>query len=432
MGSSSGGSERTKIGLSGVRCVTRNISLRRIEIPTPGELVPVTRWARAEDFNPLSSHQILAYLKSKGYKIPKDRKTKKETTSEEALDEIVHGLIKAGLPPDPLLGQIIECKKISKGIGYLYDAFLGRDGRMHPQFTFLPDTGRLACKNPNLQNVPAGKSNVRIEKDIAAAIRSTIIPSPGMVLVELDWKAIEALLVGYFAEDPDYVRVSLMDPHSYLASYLVGKPADLAWDDDKLLAYLKQIKKDHFYEREYLAKRANHSGNYGIAAKHLSEVLQSDVKTAKWVMAMQKEAFPKVHAWKEKTQFQAHYEGQLMNPFGYVRAFFEVFKQNGRGEWVLGKEAREALAFMAQSTAAAMMRDVLIQLDQLPGHGKYWWLLISIHDSVVIECYKGLEGRVIKEVSTIMQQTWPQLGGLKVMVDAKIGSNWASMEEFKG
>lgn len=374
---------------------------------------------------------MLGYLKSKHYKIPKDRKSKKETTSEDALNEIVHGLVKSGLPADPLLGQIIECKKLSKAIGYLYDSFLGRDGRMHPVFTFLPDTGRLSCKSPNLQNVPAGKSNVQIEKDLAEAIRSTVIPSPGMVLIELDWKAIEALLVGYFAEDPDYVRVSLMDPHSYLASFLVGKPADMAWDDAKLEAYLKQIKKDHFFEREFLAKRANHSGNYGIGVKHLSEVLQSDLKTARWVMDMQKAAFPRVHAWKEKTQFQAHYEGQLMNPFGYVRAFFEVFKQKPNGEWALGKEAREALAFMAQSTAAAMMREVLLMLDALPGHGKYWWLLISIHDSIVLECPFGLEKRVIGEVSTVMQRTWPQLGGLKVMVDSKVGKNWAHMEDFK-
>jgi DNA polymerase I-like protein with 3'-5' exonuclease and polymerase domains len=384
-----------------------------------------------DPYNPLSSKQTLAYLKLKGYKIRKNRVTKKDSADEESLEQIATDLVKAMLPEDPVLKKIIECRKYNKGIGYLYDSFLGRDGRMHPQFTFIPDTGRLSSKNPNFQNVPAGKSNVQIEKEIADAIRSTVIPTKGRVLIELDWKAIEALLTGFFADDPDYVRVSLMDPHSYLASFLVGKPADLSWDDDRLGRYLKQIKKDHFFEREYLAKKANHSGNYGIGIKHLAEVLQSDFKTAKWVLEMMARAFPKVHKWKETTRMQAHLEQQLMNPFGYTRAFFEVFKKNPKGEWIHGSEANEALAFLPQSTAAAMMRECLVILDALQGHTKYWWLLITIHDSIVIECIEGLEKKVISEIKKIMERPWPELGNLTVQVDAKMGMNWSQMKELK-
>lgn len=394
-------------------------------------LVPTQRWALVEDFNPLSSKQTLAYLNARGYKIPKDRKSKKPTTSEEALDQIAHDLCKGMFPEDRALTKIIEARKLSKAIGYLYDSFLGKDGRMHTQFTFLPDTGRLSSKNPNLQNVPAGKSNVEIEKKLAEAIRSTIIASPGMVLVELDWKAIEALLTGFFAGDPDYVRVSLMDPHSYLASFLVNKPADLGWDDDRLASYLKQIKKDHFFEREYLAKRANHSGNYGIGVKHLSEVLQSDVKTAKFVLEMMAKAFPLVHKWKEETRLRAHLEGLLQNPFGYQRSFFEVFKKKPNGDWTHGKEANEALAFLPQSTAAGMMREALLEISSLPGHDKYFWLLLTVHDSIVVECMEGMEERVIKEIKEVMERPWKELNGLKVEVDAKVGKNWSKMKEMK-
>lgn len=340
-------------------------------------------------------------------------------------------------PSDVALPLIAKSRKLNKAIGYLYDSFLGRDGRMHTQFTFLPDTGRLSSKNPNLQNIPAGKSGVEVEKKLSDAIRSTVMPSPGMVLVELDWKAIEALLVGYFAQDPDYVRISLLDPHSYLASFLVGKPASLSWDNDKLLPYLKEIKRDHYKEREYLAKRANHSDGYGIGAKHLAEVLETDVKTAKWVQEMRAKAFPKVHEWKTKTRFQAHFAMELTNPFGYRRGFFEVLKNiksnplTGQMEGELGREANEALAFLPQSTAAAMMREALLKIAALPGHGKYFWLLISIHDSVLIECLSGMEGQVIREVAEVMEATWPQLDGLKVEVDAKVGRNWSSMQDFK-
>lgn len=386
-----------------------------------------------DDFNPLSSVQVLDYLRFKGYKIPKDRISKKETTGEEALSQVLK-LHKE----DPLLPIIAKARKVNKAIGYLYDSFLGKDGRMHTQFTYVPDTGRLSSKNPNLQNIPAGKSGVEVEVMLAEAIRSTVIPTKGMVLIELDWKAIEALLVGYFAQDPDYIRVSLMDPHSYLASFLVDKPASLEWDDEKLLSYLKKIKKDHYHEREYLAKRANHSDGYGIGARHLAEVLETDVKTAKWVQEMRARAFPKVHQWKEDTRLRAHFSGELQNPFGYRRGFFEVLKNikksptTGKWEGELGREANEALAFLPQSTGAAMMRESLIQIDALPGHQKYFWLLLSVHDSIVAECPRGLEDRVISEISKVMTQPWKELDGLTVQVDGKVGNNWGKgMTEVK-
>lgn len=390
------------------------------------------RWALLEPFNPKSSPQVLDYLHHRGYKVPKDRVSKDETTGEEALEKIALELKKAGFPEDPVLAQVIKCRKLSKAIGYLYDSFLGRDGRMHTQFTFLPDTGRLSSKNPNLQNIPAGKSGVPVEVMLADAIRSTMIPSKGMVFIELDWKAIEALLVGFFAEDPDYIRISLLDPHSYLASFLVGKPADLAWDDEKLLAYLKGIKKDYYKEREFLAKRANHSDGYGIGVDHLAAVLETDRKTAKWVQEMRARAFPKVHQWKEDTRFKAHYTGELMNPFGYARGFFEVFRKNPNGPgWVHGREANEALSFLPQSTAAGMMRAALLEIAASSMHGSVFWLLLSIHDSVLIECWEGAERAVIGAVKKIMERKWLELGGLKVETDAKVGYNWAKMKEFK-
>src|SRR5262245_39301930 len=55
-----------------------------------GLMVLVNRLARLEDFNPRSSQQMLAYLKAKGYPIPKDRKDKtKETTGKEGMRKLL-------------------------------------------------------------------------------------------------------------------------------------------------------------------------------------------------------------------------------------------------------------------------------------------------------------------------------------------------------
>ncbi len=65
------------------------------------------RWAKAKPFNPLSPPQVLAYLRSKGYKIPKDRKTRKPTTNDEALNQVLRNV------RDPLLELVLEARGLS-------------------------------------------------------------------------------------------------------------------------------------------------------------------------------------------------------------------------------------------------------------------------------------------------------------------------------
>lgn len=103
----------------------------------------VNRWAKPLPFNPLSPPQVLAYLQFRGYKIPVDRKTRKPTTSDEALTEILRH------NKDELLELVLEARGLSKALGYLTDNAVGRDGKFHPIYTFKPETGRLSSVRPH-------------------------------------------------------------------------------------------------------------------------------------------------------------------------------------------------------------------------------------------------------------------------------------------
>lgn len=379
----------------------------------------VDRFAEVLPWLPTSSQQVLAYLNACGYDIPRERKTRKPTTNEESLEKLIEAH-----PGDQVLPLILTARKLKKARGYLDDTYLGRDGRMHPIYALLPDTGRIASKAPNFQNIPQGYYS-KVERDLALAIRSTIIPSPGCVLVELDWSAIEALLVGYFAEDPDYIRISKLGPHGYLASHVLGKGADLSWDDDKLAAYCKKFKKEH--EDTYaLAKKANYSHLYDQSAKNKAKDMGCDTATAKSYADLIDRLFPRVVKWKMDTRMRAHLEGRLVNPFQYVRYFFEIFKQRKDGLWGIGKEGRECLAFLPQSTCAAMCREVILDLPDVD----WMWLLVPIHDALFLECKADRVGDCVEVVRSLMRRSWPQLGGLVVDVEAKVGENWAEMKAF--
>lgn len=403
----------------------------------------VERWARVLEFNPRSSQQILAYMKAMGYPIPKNRKTRKPTTDEEGLDWIQQKLEKAGKVRDPVLDLIVQAKKYSKYEGYLYDNVLGKDGRMHPVATFVPETGRLSYRRPNFQNIPQGHHS-KAEKALALAIRSTVIPTPGCILIELDWKAIEALLVGFFAGDKDYIRICRLDPHSYLASHILAhqgvikEPADKGWPDEKLIPYLQWIKKD-FEDARAIGKKNNHAGNYDQQAENRAKDVGCTVEEAAFYMRIMDEAAPLVRKWKDDTRWRAHLNGRLDNPFGYPAHFFDIFAvKDGQividhrtGKPRLGREAWEALAFLPQSTGAAMCREAVLEVAAHPEYGKRFWLLVPIHDSLFLEAEMDFKDEAIRIVKGIMERKWAELDGLHVDTDVKVGMNWASMKPYK-
>jgi DNA polymerase I len=393
-------------------------------------LIPTERWAKLLPWNPLSSKQVLEYLKFKGYPIPRDRKDrKKETTNDEGLWALID---KLGGKED-LLERVLRCRKINKGIGYLYDTFLGSDGRLHSEFTFLPETGRLSSRRPNLQNQPQGRGG-EIEAAVAEAIRSAVIPTPGCTLIEVDWKAIEALLVGFFAGDPDYMQAAKIGVHDIFGSHLLVRKGILAapkspYDAD-IAEWVSWFKSNHGDTRA-VAKKRIHAGAYGQGAQNMAKDLGLPVEVVRELDLVFAAMAPRVAKWQNDTRWRAHAEGQLTNPFGYTLNFWNVFEQRKNGTWGLAKEAWKALAFLPQSTGAAMCREAVLDVFAHPLHGKTFWLLVPIHDSLFLECLAGHEAETIKIVRDIMQKPWPELGGLSVEVETKTGRDWGSMKIWK-
>lgn len=357
--------------------------------------------------------------------MPRDRKDrKKETTNDEGLWALIDSL---GGRED-LLESVLRCRKISKGIGYLYDTFLGQDGRLHSEFTFLPETGRLSSRRPNLQNQPQGRGG-EIEAAVAEAIRSAVIPSPGCRLIEIDWKAIEALLVGFFANDPDYMQAAKIGVHDIFGSHLLVRKGVLKEPkspfDPDIGKWIKWFKAEHGDTRA-IAKKRIHAGAYGQGAKNMARDLGLPVEVVRELDLVFAAMAPRVAKWQQDTRLKAHQEGQLTNPFGYSLNFWNVFEQRKNGTWGLAKEAWKALAFLPQSTGAAMCREAVLEVFRHPEHGKRFWLLVPIHDSLFLEAEEGFVAEAIKIVRGIMTRPWTELGGLSVDVEVKTGLNWSA------
>lgn len=387
-------------------------------------------WAQRLDFNPMSPPQVMAYLKHNRYKIPIARGTGKETTDDEGLN----GLLTHHCPDDLVLPRVLRLRRLRKGLGYLSDKYLGSDGRFHPLYTFLPKTGRLSAKAPNIMNQPKGRGS-DIEKEIAKAIRECFLPFPGDVLVEIDWKAIEALLVGFFANDPTYIRAAKLDIHSALGAMIAKEEDrlnheiyDWSWSDERLREFFGWFK-THFKTDRDRGKRKNHAGNYGQGYKSLARDLECSWQEAKFLSEVCDRTWPKIPEWRHKTRMQAHYEGRLTNPFGYPLDFFEVFAKRD-GKWRPGKEANECLAFMPQSTGAAMLREALLYLIAHEKDMNYK-VLAPIHDSALLSVPEARVQEVSQFVAAYMTRPWEELDGMRVDVEVEVGPHLAAMEPLE-
>lgn len=106
------------------------------------------RWCRVYDFNPNSSQQLIAYMKSKGHKVPKSKEedaegNAKDTTAAKELQRL------AARTSDDFYLKVIEYRGLTKMRGTYVDGFKpGADGRVHTTFTFDTGIGQLSCCAP--------------------------------------------------------------------------------------------------------------------------------------------------------------------------------------------------------------------------------------------------------------------------------------------
>ena len=396
---------------TGMRLITvEDIDKKTLEIGT------YERWAKVLPFLPTSSQQMKAYCKLKKYKLPKNYKTKKETTDEDALHKLMvrHN--------DPILRASIECRQLKKVLGTYVNGWKpGPDGRIHSTPGFWGAMYRISWRNPNIS------ATVTDKKDdyIAAGFRKCVEAPEGYVLLERDWSGIEAVLVGWFAEDEAYMRLARLGVHSFLLSHMLECPADLTWDDEKLSAYFKKLKKENSARFDD-AKHCIHGTNYGMGPKLMSERYEMTMATAKRLQKLYFILFPKIRQWQISVLDRAHKEARLVNPFNNVMWFFDVYRWDSRsGKHRLGNEAKSAISFLPRDTAAGMLKEVLLRLKPLAEEGI---MLSSTHDAILCQVREDDVDRVDAILKTEMERPVPELNGLSIRSEAKVGKCWSEDE----
>jgi DNA polymerase-1 len=127
----------------------------------------------------------------------------------------------------PIVPRLIEWSKSAHnaatyGARYL-EQRVDSNGRLHPGWRLLgSDVGRMACLQPNLQNLPHGERYRRL-----------IVAPEGSVFVKVDFATLHLRIAAELAPEPvliELFRDGTMDPHRLMAARIhrIDNPADVS------------------------------------------------------------------------------------------------------------------------------------------------------------------------------------------------------------
>jgi DNA polymerase I-like protein with 3'-5' exonuclease and polymerase domains len=247
--------------------------------------------------------------------------------------------------------------------------------------------------------------------------------------MESDSSAIEAVLVGFAAGDPDYTRAAKLDIHSFITAKWKGTNIDMSAPDAVVRKQLKAIKQEFGDDREK-AKRGGHGTNYLLSPFGLHDEYPEAFPRQRDAQAFQDfyfGAFPKVRQWQFDTLQRAHRDGYLDNHFHYRHHFFAVLAwDKDKSAWKMGDDAKRAVAFVPQSDGSAIQTEYLLDLwqDEMVRQ----WMRLIIHDSIVLEVPESYLDIACEKVYGVMTKPLPELNGLSIGAEVKYGPNLGEME----
>lgn len=340
------------------------------------------RWARREPFVP-STQQLLRYAAHRKHTVYKNHLTGSYTMDDEAI-----GRMLKKYPADPLYPLVLEHRAVQKELTTYIEVPTDDLGVVHCHFNHKPWTDRFGCEDPNMQNWP---------RDGAA--RSLFVARPGHVFWKRDYSAIEAVLVGYEAMDPTYIRMAKLGIHDYVLGNYLGMAGKLAsnlvpqasWPDQDLKDCFKLLKATFTIERE-MCKRIVHLSNYlGTPEKIYSlypQAFGGSLGKARDLQAFYFDLFPSIPKWHLAECLKIETSFWTRNAFGYRYFFFAPFDYDrapdGTYERKWGPDAKRIVASKPQGGAAGIIKQAMRWLAADPLVGPT--LRLTIHDELFGEC----------------------------------------------
>lgn len=331
--------------------------------------------------------QLLQVLKKLGEDIP--------NTSESTLQKSKH----------PLAKKLLEYRAYEKMITSFGETILEKinpvTGRLHPDFLQLgADTGRFACNNPNLQQIPAD-----------SGFRSCFIATPGYKLITADYSQIELRIMAEVSEDPAFLKAFQGDKdlHTLTASQMFRVP-------------ISKVDKD----KRFQAKSINFGLMYGRGPTSLSYQIGLSVEEAKKLLDVYFASYKKVKRWLDDTGRGAVRARSVRTIGGRRRMFSLPERAHPEYGRLISAIERQAKNMPIQGTSADITKYALAFIyREFLNRGLDAYLIHTVHDEIVAEA----RADIVEEAAKLIEEQMIKAGEkllkrVPVKVDINISDCW--------
>ena len=331
--------------------------------------------------------QLLQVLKKLGEDIP--------NTSESTLQKSKH----------PLAKKLLEYRAYEKMITSFGETILEKinpvTGRLHPDFLQLgADTGRFACNNPNLQQIPAD-----------SGFRNCFIATSGYKLITADYSQIELRIMAEVSEDPAFLKAFQVDKdlHTLTASQMFRVP-------------ISKVDKD----KRFQAKSINFGLMYGRGPTSLSYQIGLSVEEAKKLLDVYFASYKKVKRWLDDTGRGAVRAKSVRTIGGRRRMFSLPERAHPEYGRLISAIERQAKNMPIQGTSADITKYALAFIyREFLNRGLDAYLIHTVHDEIVAEA----RADIVEEAAKLIEEQMIKAGEkllkrVPVKVDINISDCW--------
>jgi DNA polymerase-1 len=305
-----------------------------------------------------------------------------------------------GHPIGEALLRYREASKIVSTYGESFlDAIHPRTGRIHADFFQIgAPTGRVACRDPNLQNVPRG-----------SRFRKCFRGPGGRKMITADYSGCELRILAEASGDPAFINTFRRggDLHSIVATEIFGRP----------------VSKDRNPQLRERAKAINFGLAYGMGASGLALQTGLEVADAEQLLTRYFSAYPRVRAYLEDSARLAIERGWA-ETLGGRRLWLQI------GERVEGPDlasiARIAKNMPIQGTNADMLKLAMAGIRQrVLADGRDAQVVNCVHDEILVEASEADAWELAEVVREEMVAAGERyISQVPVEVEVAVGDTW--------
>lgn len=333
----------------------------------------------------LDSHtQVTDVLKRLGVPMP-------ENTRGWQLQPLAHDY--------PVVAKLLEYRTVQKALTSYGENILEEinpiTGRIHADFYQIgAPTGRMACSNPNIQQVPHGEEYRRCFR--APEKRKFVIA---------DYSQIELRILAEFSQDAGFMEAfkSGADLHKTTAAQVFNVSPD-----------------DVTSEQRSFAKRLNFGVVYGIGAPRFAMMTGVSTEQAEAMMRNYFRTYSRLDAWLKGAGNRAVRDKQTRTASGRLIKFRFDEKDNRQ---IAGTKRNGTNAPIQGSSADILKRALRLLHDELKETSAC--IVNVIHDEIVVECDAQQAEEIANKVECSMIAAGEEyVKSVPIKVDAEIKDEW--------